>query len=175
MEPASNLLGVLMKQKKQQDVKLAKQYPGLFRRLGAWLYDSLVVAAVLMLAGGAAMAIAALLLHFGLFELGSYQDLSAYMTQHPVVGLLYTAYLTLVIIGFFAYFWCKGGQTLGMRAWKLRLQNKDGSNIRLTQALIRMGTSAFGLGNLLAPFSKEKQSFQDIMAECEMVVLPKAN
>ncbi|WP_299019452.1 RDD family protein [uncultured Photobacterium sp.] len=164
-----------MKQKKQQDVKLAKHYPGLFRRLGAWLYDSLVIAAVLMLAGGVAMAIAALMLHLGLLELGNYQDVSAYMTQHPVVGILYTGYLALVIISFFAYFWCKGGQTLGMRAWKLRLQNKDGSNIRLTQALIRMGTSAFGLGNLIAPFSQEKQSFQDIMAECEMVVLSKVN
>ncbi|ELR64736.1 Putative transmembrane protein [Photobacterium marinum] len=164
-----------MKKRKQQDVKPAKQYPGLFRRLGAWLYDSLVIAAVLMLAGGVAMAVAALMLYTGLLDLGNYQDLSAYMTQHPVVGMLYTGYLALVIVGFFAYFWCKGGQTLGMRAWKLRLQNKDGSNIRLTQALIRMGSSAFGLGNLIAPFSKEKQSFQDLMAECEMIVLPKVN
>jgi len=57
-----------------------------------------------------------------------------------------------------------------LKAWKLKLQNKDGSNIRIAQACIRMGTSAFGLGNLLAPFSKEKQSFQDLMAECEMIV-----
>jgi len=28
------------------------QYPSLFRRLGAWLYDTLIVAALLMLAGG---------------------------------------------------------------------------------------------------------------------------
>ncbi|MGR5148386.1 RDD family protein [Photobacterium alginatilyticum] len=164
-----------MKQKKQQDVKLTKQYPGLFRRLGAWLYDSLVVAAVLMLAGGTAMACVAILLNLGILSLGNYQDASAYLTEHPVVSMLYTAYLALVIIGFFAFFWCRGGQTIGMRAWKLRLQNKNGTNIRLTQALIRMGTSAFGLGNLLAPFNKEKQSFQDMMAECEMIVLPKPN
>lgn len=164
-----------MKQKKQQDVKLTKQYPGLFRRLGAWLYDSLVVAAVLMLAGGTAMACVAILLNLGILNLGDYQDASAYLTEHPVVSILYTTYLALVIIGFFAFFWCRGGQTIGMRAWKLRLQNKNGTNIRLTQALIRMGTSAFGLGNLLAPFNKEKQSFQDMMAECEMIVLPKPN
>lgn len=164
-----------MKKKKQQDSHSDKQYPSLFRRLAAWFYDSLVIAAVLMLAGGAAMAVMALLTSLGLVDTSGYQDISAYMTQHPSVSLLYTLYLALVIIGFFAYFWCQGGQTLGMRAWKLRLQNKDGSNIRLTQALIRMGTSAFGLGNLLVPFSHEKKAFQDIMAECEMVLLPKVN
>lgn len=97
------------------------------------------------------------------------------MTLHPVVGMLYTGYLAVVIVSFFTYFWCQAGQTLGMRAWKLRIQNKDGSNIRPTQAMIRMATSAFGLGNLLAPFSKTNQSFQDAMADCEMVVLPKVN
>ncbi|MGF1704022.1 RDD family protein [Photobacterium makurazakiensis] len=164
-----------MKKKKQQDVKTEKQYPSLFRRIAAWVYDALVVAAVLMLAGGVAMGIATLLLSIGALDITGYEDISAYMTQHPVVGLLYTAYLALAIIGFFAFFWCKAGQTLGMRAWKLRIQNKDGSNIRITQALIRLGTSAFGLGNLIAPFSQTKQSFQDIMAECEMVQLPKVN
>ncbi|GHA66336.1 RDD family protein [Photobacterium aphoticum] len=164
-----------MKKKPQQDVPAQKNYPGLFRRLGAWIYDSLVIAAVLMLAAGVATGLAALLAHLGWIDTTGYIDISAYMTQHPVIGMLYTAYLAVVMVGFFAYFWCKAGQTLGMRAWKLRLQNKDGSNLRFTQALIRMGTSAFGLGNLMAPFSREKQSFQDIMAECEMVVLPKVN
>ncbi|UXI00932.1 RDD family protein [Photobacterium sp. TY1-4] len=164
-----------MKKTKQQDVSSAKVYPGLLRRLGAWLYDLLVVAAILMLAGGVATALVATLLHFGVISLGPYEDASAYMSQHPVVSVIYSIYLAVVIAGFFAFFWCRGGQTLGMRAWKLRVQNKDGSNLRLTQALIRMATSAFGLGNLWAPFNKEKQSLQDLMANSEMIVLPKPN
>lgn len=160
-----------MKQKKQQDIQQAKQYAGFFRRLGAWVYDTIVVAAILMLAGGIAMAVVALLLHFDMLALGNYEDVSAYLGNHPVAGILYPAYLAAVMVGFYAYFWCKGGQTLGMRAWKLRIQNADGSNIRLIQAFIRMGTSAFGLGNLLAPFHPKKQSFQDVMADCEMIVI----
>jgi len=117
------------------------------------------------------MALIAALLHFGILDITGYEDASAYLGTHPVASLVYSFYLAAVVISFFAYFWCKGGQTLGMRAWKLRLQNTDGSNIRLTQAFIRMGTSAFGLGNLLSPFSTTKQSFQDLMAECEMVVI----
>jgi uncharacterized RDD family membrane protein YckC len=86
-------------------------------------------------------------------------------------SLLYTAWLAAIIIGFYAWFWVRAGQTIGMRAWRLRVQNKDGSNITLTQALIRMATSAFGLGTLMVLFSDK--SFQDIWAECEMVVLTK--
>lgn len=159
-----------MKKKQSKGVQQSKQYPSIFRRLGAWLYDCLVVAAVLMLAGGVVMALIAALLHFGILDITGYEDASAYLGTHPVASLVYSFYLASVVISFFAYFWCKGGQTLGMRAWKLRLQNTDGSNIRLTQAFIRMGTSAFGLGNLLSPFSTTKQSFQDLMAECEMIV-----
>lgn len=159
----------------KKDMTQTKQYPGLFRRIGAWIYDALVVAAVLMLAGGLAMAVIALLLSTGLLNLGNYADASEYLTRHPIAAPLYSVYLGGSIVAFFGYFWCKAGQTLGMRAWKLRIQNADGSNIRFTQALIRMATSAFGLGNLLVPFSHTKQSLQDLMAECEMVLLPKPN
>lgn len=113
-----------------------------------------------MLAGGVAMACVATLLQIGALSLGEYQDASDYTTEHPVVSLIYTAYLALVIIGFFAYFWCKGGQTIGMRAWKLRLQNKNGTNIRLTQALIRMGTSAFGSVTCWPPLAKRSNLFR---------------
>ncbi|MGF1835756.1 RDD family protein [Photobacterium sanguinicancri] len=159
--------------KKQQNVQPSKEYATLLRRLGAWFYDVLIVAAVLMLAGGIAMALIAGLLQLGILDISGYEDASAYLGKHPVAGMLYSGYLAAVVIAFYAFFWCKAGQTLGMRAWKLRLQNSDGSNIRLTQAFIRMATSAFGLGNFIALFSKKKQSFQDIMAECEMIITPK--
>ena len=56
----------------------------------------------------------------------------------------------------------------------VRIQNLDGSNIRITQALIRLATSAFGLGNLMCVFNRERpRAFQDIWAECEVVVLSK--
>ncbi|WP_330960469.1 RDD family protein [Photobacterium sp. 53610] len=164
-----------MTTKVSKNMTQTKQYPGLFRRIGAWIYDALVIAAVLMIAGGLAMAVVAILLNTGLLTLDPYLDASDYLTKHPIAAPLYSIYLGLSVVAFFGYFWCKAGQTLGMRAWKLRIQNADGSNIRFTQALIRMATSAFGLGNLLVPFSHTKQSLQDLMAECEMILLPKPN
>lgn len=147
----------------------APQYPTLFRRFAAWFYDALVVAAILMLAGGIAMALIALLLHFDILDISGHEDVSAYLTLHPLASSIYTGYLAAVIIGFYTYFWTHGGQTLGMRAWKLKLQNQDGSSLTTTQALIRATTSAFGLGNFMA-FNTKRRALQDVMAECEMIV-----
>ena len=161
-----------MKKTKQQDVEISHQYPSLLRRLGAWFYDTLIVIAILMVAGAIAMAIIATLLHFEVFALGDHQDVSGYLISDPTASVLYTAYLVTIIIGFYTYFWTQAGQTLGMRAWKLKLQNEDGSHFKITQAFIRITTSAFGLGNLLA-FNNRRRSMQDLMAECEMVVTDK--
>ncbi|OBU17651.1 hypothetical protein AYY19_12190 [Photobacterium aquimaris] len=158
-----------MKKIKPKHIAPSHQYPSLLRRLGAWFYDMLIIVAILMVAGALAMAVVAALLHLDVLTLGNYQDASDYLMSDPTASMLYSAYLAMIIIGFYSYFWTQAGQTLGMRAWKLKLQNQDGSHIKITQALIRIATSAFGLGNLLA-FNSQRRSMQDIMAECEMVV-----
>jgi uncharacterized RDD family membrane protein YckC len=142
------------------------------RRLGAWLYDGLIVTALSMLAGAIGLGIAAMLNQIGIIDLTQYVDISDYLSRHPIISPIYTAYLFALPIFFYAYFWCKHGQTLGMQAWRLKLQNKKGENLRLMQALIRMATSGFGLGNLLVLINQSRQSLQDLMAECEMVYLP---
>lgn len=144
------------------------------RRLSALLYDGLVILAVEMMAGGLIVAILEALVAAGLMSYGPYQDVSELLGRHPVWSYVYTAYLGTVWIGFFVYFWTRGGQTLGMRAWRLRVQNSDGSLITPAQAVIRVGTSAFGLANFLVPFDSKKQGLHDMLAKTEVVVLPKA-
>lgn len=142
---------------------------GLLRRLGALLYDYLVVISLLVIAGFIGMGIAQLLLVTGLVTLPEGKDVSWLLT-----GPLYSAWLALVIFGFYIWFWTRAGQTIGMRAWRLRIQNVDGSNIRITQAIIRLATAAFGLGNLMCLFDRQRpKAFQDIWAECEVIVLSK--
>ncbi len=80
--------------------------------------------------------------------------------------------MALIWMGFFIFFWVKAGQTVGMRAWKLRVQKKDGSRITLIQALIRFFTSLFGLANLISPITKRKRGLHDLLARTEVVVLP---
>ncbi|MCW8348335.1 RDD family protein [Vibrio sp. ZSDZ65] len=147
---------------------------GLFRRLGALFYDSLVVLALVMMAGGLVVAILEALVAAGLLSYGSYTDASDLLSRHPIWSPIYTAYLAIVWVYFFVYFWTKAGQTLGMRAWKLQVQNLQGGRITVTQALIRLATSAFGLANLAVPIDTKKRGFQDIWAKTQVVVLPKA-
>jgi len=42
-----------------------------------------------------------------------------------------------VIFVFFAWFWTHGGQTLGMRAWRLRILQRDGQPLNWRLALFR--------------------------------------
>lgn len=72
-----------------------------FRRLGAMFYDTFLVFALLMLA-------TALLLPFN----GG--------NCIPPGTLVYQVYLLVVAYLYFDYCWRHGGQTLGMKAWKIR-------------------------------------------------------
>jgi len=82
------------------------------------VYDGLVVVAVWMVAS-------ALLLPFTGGE-----------AVRPGHGL-YTAYLMSVAFGYFGWFWVHGGQTLGMRSWRLRVEAVDGDRVRWRLALVR--------------------------------------
>jgi uncharacterized RDD family membrane protein YckC len=55
-------------------------------------------------------------------------------------GLTFVLFLALYL--FFAYFWTRVGQTLGMQVWRVRIENLDGTTISWTQALIRYVTAS---------------------------------
>ena len=88
------------------------------------------------------------------------------------------SFLFLVCFSFYAWFWLHGGQTLGMRAWRLRLQRPDGQPITLWQALLRFMAAipslAFaGLGLLWMLVDKDKMAIHDRISESVIVRLPK--
>lgn len=144
---------------------------GLLRRLGALFYDSLIVLAILMIAGGIVIAVLEALVALEMMSYAPYQDAGELLTRHPIWSPVYTLYLATSWLYFFVFFWTKAGQTLGMRAWKIIVRNPDGRFITPTQALIRLATSGFGLGNFLVLIDPQKRSFQDMWAKTEVVVL----
>ncbi|WED22179.1 RDD family protein [Vibrio sp. JC009] len=154
-------------------MKNKADYPkaGLFRRLAALIYDGLVIIAIEMMAAGVVIAVLEALVAAGAMEYAPYIDASDLLSRHPVASSLFTLYLVALWVGFFVYFWTRAGQTVGMRAWKLRVQNSNGNAVTLTQALIRVATSAFGLANLSVPFDPEKRGFHDMWAKTEVIVL----
>lgn len=90
----------------------------LIRRCGAILYDTLLL-------GGLLIGATALIL-----------PLTAGKAVTPG-NPWFSFYLFVICFLFFGWFWTHGGQTLGMRAWKIRLQRTDGHPMGWWQALLR--------------------------------------
>ena len=121
---------------------------GLFRRLAALFYDSFLLLAILFIA-------TAIILPFN--------DGEALVSGQ----ILYPLYLLLVTFLFFGWFWTHGGQTLGMRAWKIKLcaQQAQGA-VSWRQATIRFLTALVSLIPLGAGFfwimiDRDKLSWHD--------------
>ncbi|HEY0722382.1 MAG TPA: RDD family protein [Gammaproteobacteria bacterium] len=131
----------------------------LWRRLAAALYDALLLFGVLGVATFVALPVT------GNLGDGHY---------HP----LFTVYLFMVSFFFFGWFWTHGGQTLGMKVWGIRVQNRDGGPITLWQAALRFIVAIFswlmfGLGFLWSLLDKEKLTWHDRYSMTVLVVLPK--
>lgn len=89
-----------------------------------------------------------------------------------MAAMLGSAYL------FFGWFWVNSGQTIGMQAWKLKVQNADGSAIGWRQVGVRFGFAplamlAFGFGYWWALFDAQRRSLPDIMSGSHIVVVPR--
>ena len=90
----------------------------LTRQLAAMLYDSLLIFAVLFLASAIAVV----------FNQGEAVE----------SNIWFSLYLLLTVFTFYAWFWNKSGQTLGMRVWKIRIVTKAGSNPAWSTCYIRL-------------------------------------
>ncbi|WP_026957855.1 RDD family protein [Aliagarivorans taiwanensis] len=144
---------------------------GFFRRLAAFIYDFFMASAIALVMTMLSLALTAIANALGVISLPDGMEHSTYLTQQWWSQLLIWG----GVVVFFIWFWTRAGQTIGMRAWRLRVQNKDGSNISISQACLRLFTAAFGLGNLMVLVTRENLAFQDLWARCVVVTLPKPN
>lgn len=119
--------------------------PGLARRLAAALYDGLALAALLMVAGALWVA--------------------ARGDAAPPGDWLFRGYLLAVSALFFCVFWTRG-ETLGMRAWKLRIVALDGRPPGWGAALLRfaaacVSVAALGLGFAWVLVDRDRLAWHD--------------
>lgn len=125
--------------------------PGFFRRLAAIFYDLLLLIAVLFVATAV------------LLPLNAGNAFTSRQFFFPI-------YLLLVSFFFYAWFWTHGGQTLGLRAWKIRVLTFDMQPISWKQALLRflaaiVSWSFFGLGFLWILIDKNQRSWYDHLSQ----------
>jgi uncharacterized RDD family membrane protein YckC len=57
----------------------------------------------------------------------------------------------VVWLGFFGWFWTHGGQTLGMRVWRLRVVRDDGAPLNWISAAVRYAAMLLIWGIVLTP------------------------
>lgn len=123
------------------------QNSGLLRRLGAILYDSLLVLALLFLAT----------IPFVALRAGEAVDPYTLEYQVTIFAVTYV---------FFVGFWRRSGSTLGMMAWGLRVEMENGQPPTFVKASIRFATAivswaALGLGFLWQLWDKDKLTWHD--------------
>ena len=130
---------------------------GLVRRLAAILYDTLVLIAILMAATVPVVFVAG----------GAMEQSLAFRTALRVYELL-------IGFAFFGGFWHFGGQTIGMRAWRIRVVRSDGGPCRWRDAAVRYGVAilswtVLGLGFLWSLIDGERRTWHDIASDTRLV------
>jgi uncharacterized RDD family membrane protein YckC len=147
------------------DIEQARS-PGLFLRLAALLYDLVLLFGVLML------AVTAVVIPYDLLTGASFPY------QEPGHLLALQLFLGAVIVAFFTFFWVRGGQTLGMRAWRFRMVREDGTGLRPKDALRRLFWATIflapaGAGLIWVLFDPAGLALHDRLSHTRPVMLKK--
>lgn len=133
--------------------------PGLGRRLAAMFYDAWLIAALWLIGAAVDVALQA--------AVGTTEDPFRLPLQIYVVACPFV---------FFGWFWTHGGQTLGMRAWRLKLLQANGQAMDWRHSLIRVAAAhvslvVLGLGYLWMLLDRQKLTWHDRWSATRLVIL----
>lgn len=136
-----------------------KNNAGVLVRFAAFLYDALLIIGLWFLVGAIFVAV------------NAGESVSA---NNPFLSIV----LFLVTFWFNCHFWRRGGQTLGMRAWRLRLINQHDTGLSLQQCLLRFIVAmcsilTCGLGYFWSYVDKDKLTWQDRLSNTRVIREPK--
>jgi len=134
------------------------QPAGFLKRILALIYDSLLIAAIVL--------VLSLLL---VFINGGYPESGSFLS--------FIQFFILVVTGpiFYSYFWIVNkGQTTGMQAWKIKLVTMDETELNIKKTMLRclISTISFafiGLGYLWILYDKENLSWSDILTKTKVI------
>ena len=122
------------------------------RRLGSIIYDFFLVFSFVFFVEGVVIII---------------------NNKQAITSSLFFYLLTLPLIyAYFSMSWIRGKQTLGMRAWKFEIIQKDGSNVPQKQSLIRFLLaiiSLLGIGFIFQFFNQYKLPLHDYYSKTYLI------
>lgn len=130
----------------------------LWRRLAAASYDGFIVLALWFIGTAVVMPVSR----------------GAITPERPLAEFLYQFYLLAIGYGFFAFFWLRDGQTLGMLAWRVKLVGgQDGRRISFRQSLVRylgalLSWAVLGLGFWWSLVDRDRKTWHDRLSGTEL-------
>jgi uncharacterized RDD family membrane protein YckC len=137
----------------------------LFRRLASIFYDTLIILALYVLVG------------FVIVSIYNITHENNFPGAFPL-SISLSIFFSLSVL-FYTYFWRSGGQTLGMRAWRIKIINSDTDKpITLTQCLLRCASAffsiiSFGLGYMWLLWDKQEKTWHDHASFTRIIHIPK--
>ena len=134
----------------------------LIKRLLVILYDVLLLLAVFLIVGIPLSTLTTFLLNDG----------NAITPDHPYYLLNQIIVLSALLLSsllFYGWFWTHGGQTLGMKTWRIQLVSENGGAINWRQAVIRYFAAILswllaGVGFLWVLVDGQNRSWHDILS-----------
>lgn len=130
--------------------------PGIGRRLMSLLYESLLAFTIAFFSG---------LAFYG----------AATGRLFGEMRLLFQVYLFLVLGIYFVACWSRGGSTLAMQTWKMRIVRLDGGAIGVGRAALRytlawLSLAPLGAGFFWACVDRDRQFLHDRLARTRIVM-----
>ena len=134
--------------------------PGIGRRLLSMLYEALVV-----------------------FAIAFFASLAFYGAAHGHLSggtrLLFQLYLFLILGIYFIACWSRGGRTLPMQTWRMRLVRDGSLSVGVGRAALRYALAwpsllVFGFGFFWAFFDRDRQFLHDRLAGTRIVMIDDA-
>ncbi len=144
-----------MSTQEKNNTQQHNQPVSLLRRLGAILYDFFLLITVLFIASFIVV-------------------IPTGIAPEDRFFFLFQVYIFLVAFIFFAWFWTRNGQTLGMRTWKIKIVNEDGSPVTWNKAFIRFVVAliswlTLGLGFLWTLWDKQQRTWHDMASKTKLI------
>ncbi|MGD8477142.1 MAG: RDD family protein [Burkholderiales bacterium] len=128
---------------------------GIWRRLAALAYESVLVFAIVFIAGYLFVAL---------------------VGQSPQGPLRIAFYLYLIAVsgGYFVFCWVRSGQTLAQKSWGIRVAGVNGSLLNWRKAVLRyllaVASIGSGIGLLWAIVDPQHQFLHDRLAGSRLVI-----
>lgn len=141
---------------------LLTNYPtaSLARRLAAMAYDGLILIALYIMLGGVLVTAIS-------WAIGSEQ--MVVLSQATAASLFYT-----ITFLYYMHSWRRGGQTIGMKSWRLIITTEDNTPVRLSHCILRsavglLSLAPLGLGFFWMLVDKKQRTWHDIASDTRIV------